>query len=112
MDETKIKLKVVYGKFGAAKLCRTDDSEEKDILEDVSTLDACANLEKLCHRYNSHDDLLKDCKDLLAIVKRYEPHTGNCATQADPDDFGHLGCTCEHGKIIKRAKLTIAKAKG
>lgn len=47
------------------------------------------------------------CEELLAIVLRYEPHTSSCATQADPEDFGHLGCTCEHGKVIEKANKIL-----
>jgi Lar family restriction alleviation protein len=57
------------------------------------------------------DELREVCKELLGIVLKYEPHTSNCATQADPEDFGHLGCTCKHGKIIKRAHKALTKAK-
>ena len=56
------------------------------------------------------DALLDACKELLDIVQTYEPHTSNCATQADPEDFGHFGCTCKHGRIAKQSIKAITQA--
>lgn len=74
--------------------------------------EAAEHAEHLVKSANYHDRLVDGTKELLAIVERYEPHTASCATQCDPDDFGHLGCTCEHGKITNRAKALLSEIGG
>lgn len=78
-----------------------------------------ANARRLVKCWNEYDsknktidELVGSCEELIAIIQRYEPHASDCATQADPEDFGHLGCTCKHGRLIKAAQLALKKAKG
>ncbi len=63
------KLEVIEAKYGSRYLAQKDDSHHTDILDDVPTIQAYANLDKIVHRWNNHDNLQAEIKLLKSDNK-------------------------------------------
>lgn len=76
MKHTKGKLEVVIvGKYDSHKLCQQNDTTYRDILNDVLSEQAFANLDEIAHRWNAFEegglvsDLLAGCEIMLQEIK-------------------------------------------
>ncbi len=70
MSHTQGKLEVFIGKYNAHNLCRKGDKSHKDILMDVISEKAFANLDEIVRRWNAFEEdglvtkLLEACKTI------------------------------------------------
>lgn len=71
MSYTKGKLEIFIGKHNNHKLCMKGSTT--DILEDVISELAFANLDEIARRWNSHDELLEACKKIHTAIGKGDP---------------------------------------